>query len=242
MFMPLKPIKPRRISDQVFDQLRELIFRGEFKPGQKIMPERELGEAMGVSRTSVRDAINRLAALGLLEHKQGQGTYVRTLMHSRSNPMAIAMESEDASLEDLLEVRMGLECNAAANAAERAGKKDIQLIEISLEEIKAEVHSGRLGTQADVAFHMAVAYATKNPVQVSIMKNLYDFLFHGIRENLAQLWEKPGNIENIYQQHLAVFRAVRDHDRSGAFRAMQKHIQFVLDFLAESRSGQLHRR
>lgn len=235
MNIPLKPIKPRRISDQVFDQLRELIFRGELKPGHKIMTERELCEALGVSRTSVRDAINRLVTLGLLEPKQGQGTYVRTLVHSRNNPVALAMESENASLEDLLEVRMGLECNAAANAAARAGKEDINLIEISLEEIKAEVESGRLGTQADVSFHMAIAYATKNPVQVNIMKNLYDFLFHGIRENLAQLWEKPGNIEKIYQQHLAIFSSIRGQDPDGAYRSMKDHIQFVLDFLAKSR-------
>ena len=231
----LKPIKPRRISDQVFDQLRELIFRGELQPGQRIMSERELCEALGVSRTSVRDAINRLVALGLLEHKQGQGTFVRTLVNSRSNPVAIAMESEDASLEDLLEVRMGLECNAAAFAAARAQKEDIRLLEISLEEIKAEVESGRLGTQADVAFHMAIAFATKNPVQVNIMKNLYDFLFHGIQENLAQLWEKPGNIEKIYRQHLAIFNAIRNHDTEDAFHSMKTHIQFVLDFLAEIR-------
>ena len=237
MKISLKPIKPKRISDQVFDQLRELIFRGELEPGQRILSERELCEALGVSRTSVRDAINRLVALGLLENKQGQGTFVRTLVNSRNNPVAIAMESEDASLEDLLEVRMGLECTAAAYAAARAQKEDIKLIEISLEEIKAEVESGRLGTQADVAFHMAIAYATKNPVQVNIMKNLYDFLFHGIRENLAQLWEKPGNIEKIYQQHLSVFNAIRDHDAESAFQSMKTHIQFVLDFLAENRQS-----
>ena len=84
---------------------------------------------------------------------------------------------------------------------------------------------------------MAIAFATKNPVQVNIMKNLYDFLFHGIRENLAQLWEKPGNIEKIYQQHLSIFKSIRDQDREGAFHSMKTHIQFVLDFLAESRQS-----
>ena len=66
MNTPLKPIKPKRISDQVLEQLRELIFRSEFKPGQQIPPERELAEALKVSRTSVRDAIGKLVAMGLL--------------------------------------------------------------------------------------------------------------------------------------------------------------------------------
>ena len=77
MKIPLKPIKPKRVSDQVFDQLRELIFRGEFKPGEQITPERELADAMNVSRTSIRDAISKLAVTGLLEQRQGQGTFVR---------------------------------------------------------------------------------------------------------------------------------------------------------------------
>ncbi|MCP4691263.1 MAG: FadR family transcriptional regulator, partial [Desulfobacterales bacterium] len=113
----LKPIKPKRISDQVFDQLRELIFRGEFKPGEKITTERGLAEAMGVSRTSIRDAINKLVAMGLLEQRQGQGTFVRLPDAKSKNPLALAMEEVDATLLDLLEVRMGLECNSAGLAA-----------------------------------------------------------------------------------------------------------------------------
>ena len=68
----LKPVSVKRVSDQVFEQLRDLIFRGELKPGEKIMPERNLSEALGVSRTTVRNAINKLVVLGLLEHQLRQ--------------------------------------------------------------------------------------------------------------------------------------------------------------------------
>jgi GntR family transcriptional repressor for pyruvate dehydrogenase complex len=139
MTVPFKPIKPKRISDQIFDQLREFILRGQFKPGEKIMTERELSEALNVSRTSVRDAVNRLVALELLEHRQGQGTFVRISGQSRDNPVALAMETPDASLADLLEVRMGLECNAATYAAMRAEEGDIQFLEQSLEETKLHI-------------------------------------------------------------------------------------------------------
>ena len=88
MTIPLEPIKPKRISDQVFDQLRELIFRGELKPGDKVMPERELSAVLNVSRTSVREAINKLAVMGLLEQKQGQGTFVRNLGSMENNLLA----------------------------------------------------------------------------------------------------------------------------------------------------------
>lgn len=232
MISSLKPIKPKRISDQVFDQLRELIFRGEFKPGERILPERELAEALGVSRPTVRNAINRLSAMGLLEQKQGQGTFVRNPEFESKNPLAIAMETQNASLEDLLEVRMGLECNAAALAARRADENDIHFLEKSIEEMKSEIKSGRLGTEADVSFHMAISYATKNPLQVYIMKNFYDFLFVGIKQNLSGLYEDPANIEMIIDQHQQICETIRRHDVDAAYLAMNRHIAFVLNFFS----------
>ena len=236
MTSSLKPIKPRLIADQVFDQLRELVMRGELKPGQQIMPERKLAEVLKVSRTSVRDAINKMVAMGLLEQHQGQGTFVRVPADSQ-NPLAVVMETQDASLENLMEVRIGLECAAAAYAARRATEEDIRFLEKSVEEMKAEVASGRLGTEADVSFHMAISFATKNPLQVYIMKNFYDYLFYSIRENLSQLYEKPGNIEQIVDQHKAITRAIRGHDAEQAFTAMRRHIDFVLAFLVEIRAS-----
>lgn len=230
MTIELQPIKPKKISDQVFEQIRELIFRGRLKPGQQLMPERELAEAMDVSRTTVRNAINKLVVLGLLEHKQGQGTFVRFPDTRLDNPVAAAMEVEDASIGDLLEVRMGLECNAAALAAQRASEKDLHFMEASLEEIRSEVESGRLGTEADTAFHMALAYATKNPVHVYIMKNFYDFLFVGIKKNLSHLYEDPENIDQILQQHSEIIAAIKQKNSEEAAMAMRRHIQFVQDY------------
>jgi len=230
MTLPLKPIKAKRISDQVFEQLRELIFRGEMKPGQQIMPERELADALGVSRTSVRDAINKLVVMALLKQKQGQGTFVRSPNALEKNPLAVAMETQNATLEDLLEVRMGLECNAASLAASRAVEKDIHFLERSIHQMRKEVDSGRLGTEADVSFHMAISYATKNPLQVFLMKNFYDFLFVGIKENLSHLYEDPKNIAEITKQHTKIFDAIRDHNPEKAFNAMKRHINFVLNF------------
>ena len=130
--MSLKPIKPKRISDQVFEQIRELIYKGDFKAGQQILPERELAASMAVSRTSVRNAIDKLVTLGLLEHRQGQGTFVSSPDSRVGNPLAAAMAIDEATLDDLLEVRLGLECNAAMLAAQRATETDIKALQKSL--------------------------------------------------------------------------------------------------------------
>jgi GntR family transcriptional repressor for pyruvate dehydrogenase complex len=229
----LKPIKPKRISDQVYDQLRELIYRGELRPGDQVMPERELAQSLGVSRTTVRNALNKLVALGLLEQKQGQGTFVRPPRPADRHPLALAMEAEDATLEDLLEVRMGLECNAAALAAERASAEDLQLLQNCLEATEREVHGGQLGTEEDVSFHMAIAYATKNPIQVYLMKSFYDFLFVGIRENLQHLYEDPVNRNEVLAQHRKVAYAIQRRDAEMAYSAMKLHIRFVLLFFRD---------
>ena len=93
-----------------------------------------------------------------------------------------------------------------------------------------EVESGRLGTEADVSFHMAIAYASKNPLQVYIMKELFDILFVGIKENLAALYENPDNIDLIIQQHTEIYKAIESRDPEAARQCMERHINFVLNF------------
>jgi GntR family transcriptional repressor for pyruvate dehydrogenase complex len=232
MKIELKPIQPKRISDQVFDQLRELIFRGDYQPGQKIMTERQLAEALNVSRNSVREAINKLVTLRFLEQRQGQGTFVRPIDEAVQIPLATVMETQDASLIDLLEMRMGIECTAASLAAQRIDANELEAIAKALAEMERDINSGGLGTEGDLAFHMAIAAATKNPLQIYIMKNVSDFLHMGIRENLLHLYQVPENIETIIQQHKAIFDAIRRRDPEDAYNAMRSHITFVIDFFS----------
>ena len=230
----LKRIKPKRVSDQVFEQLRNLIYKGELKPEEKLLPERELAQVLGVSRPTIREAIQKLISMGLLEQKQGQGTFVRSSASKAStNPFAHVIEGHGGTLEELLEVRMGLECNAVALAAQRATGDDIKALQKYLDAIIVEVKEGGLGIDADVSFHMAIAFATKNSIHIFIMKNLYDLLFFGIKENLNHLYSKPGNIDIITQHHEKIFNCIKIHDPDRAFEAMKEHINFVLKFLEE---------
>lgn len=232
----LKPIKPKRISDQVFEQLKELIFKGQLKPGDQLMTERELAQSLGVSRPTVREALNKLVAMGLLEHRQGQGTFVNSPADDAGkNPLAAVVNSHDVSLIDLLEVRLGLECNAAALAARRATEEDLRELEKSVEQMIEEIRSGQegLGSGADLSFHMAIAYATRNVVQIHIMRSFYDMLFFGIKENLHHLYADPSNLDRIIAQHQAVVAAIRRHDPEAATEAMRAHITFVIDFFRQ---------
>jgi GntR family transcriptional repressor for pyruvate dehydrogenase complex len=230
---PYSIVKPKTIPEQVFEQLRDLIFRGQLKPGEQLLPERELAQTLGVSRPTVRAAINKLVDRGLLEHRQGQGTFVRSPEPGQANnPLVAMMGGTEASLVELLEVRMGLECNAATMAARRATDEDVRLLEVALTNMRQQFESGSLAFEEDTHFHMCLAYATKNPVQIQIMKNFYDLLHFGIKENLAHLYESPANIEAVLAQHDKVLKSIKQHDTHAAFEAMLQHINFVIDFFA----------
>ena len=130
---------------------------------------------------------------------------------------------------------MGLEAQSALLAAERATPEDIQRLEENLAAMEEEYGEGRLGIEQDVAFHMGLAYATKNPVKVYIMRSFHDLLHFGIEENLRHLWEDPANLPIIQQQHRRIFQAIKDRDPEGAFNAMKLHIGFVLEYVREHR-------
>ena len=83
---------------------------------------------------------------------------------------------------------------------------------------------------------MAIAFATQNPVQVYLMKNFYNLLHFGIKENLKALWEEPASLPIIRRQHKEIFAAIQNHDPEAAYQAMKEHISFVLDFVRARQS------
>lgn len=236
----LKPVRQKTISDQVFEQLKELIFRGRLKPGDQLVPEREMAESMKVSRTTVRNAISRLAAIGLVEHTQGRGTFVAVPDPEHQNPFAAAMASQNATIFDLLELRIGLECHAAAFAAERADARDIHNLNQCMKSMKKEILAGRLGTSDDAAFHMTVACAAKNPLHIQVMKSFHDHLFYGIMESLKFLYEDKKNMDVILNHHQSIIDAIVIRDRHKAFEAMQEHIDYVIEFFREREKSSDH--
>lgn len=229
--MTIRPIKPKRVSSLVFEQIRELIYKGTFKPGQQIPPERELAVSMEVSRTSVRNALDKLIKLGLLWQIQGQGTFVGSPENRYGNPLAAAMATDEATFFDLLEVRMGLECNAARLAAQRATESDLRAMQKSLEEMADDLaNTNMISTSADTSFHMAVTFSTKNPVLIHLTRNFYDFLFVGIKKNLVHMMEAQTAYADVLEHHRAILRHIESREPEKAYEAMRRHLVYVQEF------------
>ncbi|RJX27885.1 MAG: FadR family transcriptional regulator [Desulfurivibrio sp.] len=222
-----KPIRPKKLSEEIVEQIKTLITDGQLKPGEKIPSEREMAALLGVSRPSVREAIMVLETMGLLESRQGGGTYVRSLTDGTLAPLAAMMEENPELLGELLEVRMGLECWAAYLAAKRATEAEIREIGASVEEMASQAQSGGWSSEVDSRFHYAITTATHNTMQLHVLNTIHGLFLATIEVALTKLYSQPRYIEVLLGQHRAIYEAIAARDGDRARRAMADHLEWV---------------
>ncbi len=206
------PIRPRRIAEEIVEQIKELIAKGELKPGQNIPSERDLATLLGVSRPSVREAITVLEAMGYLESRQGGGTYVRSLTQtSLADPLSdLVGEKSPRILHALVEVRMGLESWSASLAAQRARPEEIERMRELLEKMEAQVEGGGWDAEIDSQFHYAITTATHNTLQVHVLQTIHSLFHATVQVALMEFYRKGGYIDILRQQHREIFEAIAD--------------------------------
>lgn len=228
------PVKQKQVSTLIFEQLRDNIFRSQLGPGEQLLPERELASTMQVSRTSVRNAITQLITMGYLENRQGKGTFVVDRRGSvANNPFAHIISSSRSSVDELLEFRIGLGTHGVTLAAERATDSDIKFLESVMDRSGKSCLSVGEETEADIAFHMGIAYATHNIVYVDLTRQFYEYMFYRLKELHSILYDVKANLEQIEQQHAAILDGIKAHDPDAARVSMLHHIEFLRDVLRE---------
>jgi GntR family transcriptional repressor for pyruvate dehydrogenase complex len=132
---------------------------------------------------------------------------------------------------------MGLECNAAMLAAQRATETDIIAIKKSLVEMEEDLAAtDKIGTGPDTAFHMAVTFSTKNPVLIHLMRNFYDFLFVGIKKNLTHMYLDREALDDVIVHHKEIFAAIERRAPQDAYDAMLNHIKYVQSYFQNRNS------
>jgi GntR family transcriptional repressor for pyruvate dehydrogenase complex len=214
-----KPIRPKKLSEEIVEQIKELISRGDLKPGQRIPSERELASFLGVSRPSVREAIMVLEAMGFLESRQGGGTYVRSLADvTMADPLANMVERRDPRmLHALTEVRIGLETWSAYLAAKRAEDSEIKRLRELYAVMVEQAATGGWDAEIDAQFHLDTIQTL---FQTTIMVALSEF------------YTKEGYIELLLNHHREIMEAIADHDPERARDKMMEHLTLVEEKLA----------
>ena len=234
--MPSKLQVPR-ISDTIAATLEQRILEGSVKPGDRLPPERELAVDLGVSRPSLREAIQKLASKGMVHSRQGGGTYVTDVLESSfSDPWQDMMGKHPNLREDMLEFRRMLEGQAAEWAAERATEADIQRLEQTFSALMAAFQSddAQQRSDADIAFHQAIGDAAHNVLIGHLSGALLGLMHDNIRLNLGELKGVPAASRLLMSQHEAIYNAVRESKPQAARAAAETHIDFVRETLAQT--------
>lgn len=231
--MILKPIKTKKIYEQIVDQIGLLVAEGQLKPGDRLPSERELVERFKVSRASIREAISALELMGLIEVRSGEGTYIRQVnIDSVVAPLAWMLFIEKDTDLELYEVRKILEVQAAGVAAERAQDNEIQDMHEALEVMRMDLEVERLGEEADHDFHFAIARATHNKILVRLMNTISDTMQKTLKSSRSKLYADRSTPERLYQEHYLIYEAIKNHNILKAQQLMLDHLVGVEDQLA----------
>jgi GntR family transcriptional repressor for pyruvate dehydrogenase complex len=216
----LNPIDSTLVVDEVIARLVTLIVHGNLKPGDKLPTERELMARLGIGRSSLREAIKTLSAVGALEARQGSGIYVGNGDASiLAKPLAWGMLLGGSSVGEVIEARRVIETALAGWAAERRSDEDITIIEALLNKLEASRDTKEVYVQLDLEFHLAIANAAQNRILSQVL---------GLFQNLLRVWmettydENHGSKESVVA-HRELFEAIRARDAQAARRIIQKH-------------------
>jgi GntR family transcriptional repressor for pyruvate dehydrogenase complex len=235
MTIVLEPIRPKKISEEIVSQIKQLISKGELKPGDRIPSERDLATMLGVSRPSVREAIMVLEAMGFLESRQGGGTYVKALTEgSITNPLAKLVEMRDPELlRSLAEVRMGLESWSAYLAAQRATDADIAEMRRLYGIMKKEAAKGGWSPDVDAEFHYAITAASHNSLQMHVLDSIHSLFHATIQVALMEFYQQEGHIQLLLTHHHDIMEAIAAHDPELARSKMVEHLAMVEEKMAQ---------
>ena len=219
-----------RSADAVVRQIERLILDGVLRPGDRLPPERELAQAVDVSRPILRAALKELEARGLIRARHGEGTYVADVIGTVFEPpMVELVRRHQRAIFDYLEFRRDIEGTAAAYAAERATEADLTIID-RIFGLMVEAHAiadPEEEARLDVEFHTAIIEAAHNVVLLHMMRSCYRLLAEGVFYNRQKIYANATWRDDLLNQHRAIHDAIKGGDRDAAQGAARAHMDFV---------------
>lgn len=228
--MDLKPVKTRKIYEEIVDQIQTLIANGNLKPGDRLLSERHLAEKLKVSRVSVREALRSLEILGFIETRTGGGSYIKSgNTQELTNCLAMYLTTERDSLLETFELRRIFESASARLAAERASCEEIEKIGDCLEKMNSSysVKDSELGREMDTAFHYAIANASQNRWLRQLLEPIYKSFDKTVSAARQQLYKSPKFAKTIMEQHKKIFNSIREKNPDLAEKYMREHVEMA---------------
>ncbi|GFZ91245.1 HTH-type transcriptional regulator LutR [Paenibacillus marchantiophytorum] len=223
--MTFPQIKPQKGSEIVMTHIKQQIQAGTYLPGAKLPTVDQLAANFEVGRSTIREAMSALKAMGWVDIRHGGGTFVSLTLPSEEgdNSGSGRFFYQTESFQEVLEVRKFIEAGCASLAAERRTEEDLRLLEVTIQEMEAAIGDESLSEQADIRFHLTIARASHNSLFVSMMESLTDRLQESMKES-RRLWffAERASVELLIQEHKDIYEAIKlQHVKLAEDRVMQ---------------------
>lgn len=211
---------------RVFTFFRDRLLSGELKAGDRLLAERELALALGVSRPALREALRSLAMLGLLDIQHGRGAFVRAADASvLGQALTLCLAPEPHILDDVLQARIAIEAQAIRLACERASARDLQALAGTLDTLVDSLDDPERGGGADYAFHLAIVKASGSGALMKIYEAISPLLMRSHVERRRDTFREPAITSHLVEAHRAVFRSLVQRDPDAAESRLREHFR-----------------
>ncbi|WP_308635076.1 FadR/GntR family transcriptional regulator [Paenibacillus silvisoli] len=231
--MEVTRISKRNHYEEIAEQLKRLVIDGKLKVGDKLPSTKEMSEQFGVGRSTMREALSALKAMGYIEIKQGGGcTVISSSPVEVELPELQSLRMNRETLLELLEARQSLEVSNASIAAVKASDDDLAALHGIMLEMEAAVGDDHEGERTDVLFHATLAQATHNSILVRMFDSIVSQLEMAIREiRRVEIYANRSVSERLYREHLAIYEAISSRNADLAGERMKRHLEHVVSNL-----------
>ncbi|MDD2503183.1 MAG: FadR/GntR family transcriptional regulator [Desulfitobacteriaceae bacterium] len=221
-------IVKNQIHELVFEKLKEMILSGEFKEGDYLLPEPELAKQLGTSRSALRGAMLLLRNMGVVEVTPGRGTVIKKVgFPSTVDPVLLDIHNSKDQILELLELRRGIEVEAAGLAAERANEEQINKLKCAYERMVENVRENNNVTQTDVNFHMVLTEISGNKLLNQVFESLVDLLEDTINKIRQDTLSKPDKSMIELESHRKILEAIEMRDTQKARKISAENLETV---------------
>jgi DNA-binding FadR family transcriptional regulator len=227
--MELTPLTKRNHYEEITEQLKRRILDGQLQVGDKLPSTKELSERFGVGRSTTREALSALKAMGLIEIRQGGGcTVIRSHPAEGTVPELESLRVNRETLLELIEVRQSLEVSIASLAAEKRTEADLAALGDIVRRMERSVGDDLEGERTDVAFHQTLVAATHNGMMSRLFDSIMTPMEQAIREvRRVQLYANRSVASRLLREHKAICDAVARGDAGRAALSMKRHLRHV---------------
>ena len=226
------PIKSSKLSDEVYKQIVSLISSGKLNPGDKIPSERELAADLKISRQSIREALNRAEVMGLIEVRQGEGSFILSSVNKfLKPPLTLIIEKEAERIFDFLEIRKLVEGWCAEKAAIEATEEELEDMAGILDKMKKVVSKDKQWEELDLNLHLSFAKATHNVIAVHIMEALKSNFKPFFR--FTKSMPSSEKMDILWQHHYEIFKAIKQRDPETSKKKVIEHLNYINEKLKE---------